>query len=70
MNGVGDLKSILTSDMELQSLEFALLDFGLPLVYIFHYFPFPRFWNGNMYSLPLYVEIMQSAFAILILQRL
>ena len=29
LNGVGDLKSVLTSDMEVQSLEFAYLVFGL-----------------------------------------
>ena len=32
LNGVGDLKSILTSDMEMQSLEFAQLVFSLALV--------------------------------------
>ena len=32
MEGVGDLKSTLTSDMETRSLEFARLIFGLALV--------------------------------------
>ena len=35
LNGVGDLKNILTSDMEMQSLEFAQLVFGLVLVQYF-----------------------------------
>ena len=32
LNVVGDLKSVLTSDMPMQSLEFAQLGFGLALV--------------------------------------
>jgi hypothetical protein len=43
--GVGDLKSILTSGMENQSLEFAQLDFGLALV---QYFLMVMFWNDNV----------------------
>ena len=35
LKGIGDLKSVLTSDMELQSLEFAQLVFGLVLVQYF-----------------------------------
>ena len=35
MKGVGDLKSTLTSDIELQSLELAQLVFGLALVQYF-----------------------------------
>jgi hypothetical protein len=35
IKGLGDLKSALTSDMEVQSLEFAQLDFGLALVHHF-----------------------------------
>ena len=35
MKEVGDLKSALTSDMEMQSLEFAQLVFGLALVQYF-----------------------------------
>ena len=35
LKGVGDLKSTLTSDMEMQSLEFAQLVFGLALVQYF-----------------------------------
>ena len=42
--GVGDLKSALTSDMEMQSLEFAQLVFGLALVqYLLVLLLFPRF---------------------------
>lgn len=33
--GIGDLKSILTSDMEMQSLEFVQLVFGLVVVQYF-----------------------------------
>lgn len=44
MKGVGDLKRVLTSDMELQSLEFAQQVFGLALVqYFLTMFPFPHF---------------------------
>lgn len=37
--------------------EFALLDFGSPLVQYFFSMPLPPtlFWNGNTYSMPLYV---------------
>jgi hypothetical protein len=38
LKGVGDLKSILTSDMEMQSLEFAQLLFGLCFGPIFPHF--------------------------------
>ena len=44
---VGDLKSALTSDMEMLSLEFAHLFFGLGLV---QYFLIMTFWNGNVYT--------------------
>ena len=27
-----------------------------------HYAPFPMFWNGNVYPVPLYVGIISSAF--------
>ena len=47
----GNLKNILTSDIEMQSLEFALMGFS-------HYVPFPPVWNGNSYSVPLYVGCM------------
>jgi hypothetical protein len=44
LKGVGELKNILTSDMEMQSLEFAQLGFGLPLVqYFLTMLPFPHF---------------------------
>ncbi|KAL6050458.1 hypothetical protein STEG23_009585, partial [Scotinomys teguina] len=45
------MKSILTSDMEMQRLEFVLLAFGLALVQYFLIAPFPSFWNGNSISL-------------------
>lgn len=42
--GTGNLKSVLTSDMEMQSLEFAQLVFGLTLVqYFLTMFPFLHF---------------------------
>ena len=50
LKGVGDLKSALTSDMEMQSLEFAQLGFGLALV---QYFLTMMFWNGNVYPVML-----------------
>ena len=43
---IGDLKSTLTSDMEMQSLEFSQLVFGLALV---QYFLTMTFWNGTVY---------------------
>ena len=59
LKGVGDLKSILTSDMEIQSLELAQLVFGLALVQCFLTMsPFFMFWNGHIYSVPLYVGSM------------
>lgn len=39
-------------DMKLENLEFSLLAFSLAVVY---YAPSPPFWNGNIYSVPLYV---------------
>ena len=53
---VGDLKSTLTTDVEMQNLEFALLVFrscfdpASP-----HYAPFLPFWNGNVDPVPLCV---------------
>ena len=41
MKWFGDLRRALTSDMELQSLEFAQLVFGLALVTM-------KFWNGSL----------------------
>ena len=52
MEEVGDLKSIFTLDMEMQSLEFAQLVFGLALV---QYFPNMMFWNDNVYPVLLKV---------------
>ena len=57
MKGVGDLQSAVTSDMEMQSLEFAQLAFGLALVQCF---PTMRFWNGNVY--PVMLEVCDLLF--------
>ena len=48
LEGVEDLKSTLTSDMEMQNLEFALHVFCLAFV---QYFLTMTFWNGNIYSM-------------------
>ena len=57
LNGVRDVESILTSDVEMQSLEFAQLVLGLALVYYFlAVFPSLCLWNGNVYPVPLYVK--------------
>ena len=50
MEGVADLKSALTSDMEVQSLEFAHLVSCLALV---QYFLTMTFWNANVYTVML-----------------
>lgn len=56
LGGVGDGKSALTSDKEMQNLAFALLALGFTLVQCF---PCSTpFENGNVYSVPLYVESM------------
>lgn len=53
---LGDLKSALVSQMEMQNLEFIQLVFGLFFGSVFpHSAPFLLFWNGNVYFLPLYV---------------
>ena len=57
MKEVRDLKNALTSDMEVQSLEFAQLVFYLALV---QYFLTKMFWNGNMY--PLMLEVYDLLF--------
>ena len=63
MKGVGDLKNTLTSDMEMQSLEFALIVLGLALVqYFLTMLPSLCFRMVNIYSVPLYAGSMQSAF--------
>ena len=51
VTGVGDL----TSDMEMQNLEFAQLAFS-PVSP--HCVRFPPLWNCNMYPVPLYVGSM------------
>lgn len=53
---VGDWKSILTSEMELQSLEFAQLVLSVALVQYCYNVHFPAFWNDNGYPLPLFAE--------------
>lgn len=63
MKGAGDLNSALTLDTEIQSLEFTLLVFSLPLVQFFsHYSPFPIFWNGNVCPVPLYFGCILSTY--------
>ena len=60
VKGVGDLKSALTSDMEMQSLEFAQLVFGLALVQYFLSM-LPSLCFGMVmyvYPMPLYVRSM------------
>jgi hypothetical protein len=52
LKGFGDLKCVLTSDMKIQSLEFAQLVFGLSLVQEFFPVLFPTFWNSNVYPVP------------------
>ena len=49
LNGAGDLKWVLTSDMEMQSLEFAqLVVFYYAFVQYFLAMPLPLFLNGNV----------------------
>ena len=57
MKGVGHLKSTLTSDIVIQSLEFAQLVFCLALV---QYFLTMTFWNGNVY--PVMLEVCDLLF--------
>ena len=67
MKGVGDLKRVLTSDVEMQSLEFAQLGFGFCVGPEFpHWAPPSCCCNGNVYPVPLCVENM----LILILQEI
>ena len=46
LKGARNLKNILTSDMETQSLQFAQLIFDLALV---QYFLIMQSWNGKVY---------------------
>lgn len=51
------MQSTLTSDMDLQCLDFAQLVFGLTLVqYSLYCASLPTFWNGKAYPVPAYVE--------------
>ena len=52
MKGLGDLKSALTSDVEVLSLEFAQVVFGPGL---FQYFLIMTFSNSNIHSVMLEV---------------
>ena len=55
LKGVGELRIILTLDLEIQSLEFVQLSFSLGLVQDFiTVFP-PPFWDCHVYSVPLCV---------------
>ena len=68
MTGVGDLQSTLIADTELQSLEFALLGFGLALVQDFlTMLHFPAF-VMVMYILWHSMQAICGRFFILILQ--
>ena len=53
MKGLGDLKSALTSDVEVLSLEFAQVVFGPGL---FQYFLITTFSNSNIHSVMLEVR--------------
>ena len=57
LKGVGDLQSALTSDMEMQGLDFAQLTFGHALV---QYFLNMMFQNSNVY--PLMLEVCDLLF--------
>lgn len=58
MEGVEDLRSTLTSDLEIQS-GVCTIRFQYFFGTIFpHYANFIPFWNGNMYLVPLFDEIM------------
>ena len=57
MKGVGDLKSTLISEVEMQCLEFAQLVCGLASV---QYFLTMTFWNGNVY--PVILEVCDLYF--------
>ena len=59
LTGVGDLKSVLTSDTEMQGLEFAQMVFSLALVqYFLTMLTSPTFWNNDVYYVLLNVESM------------
>lgn len=64
MKGAGDPKITLTSDVQIQNLEFALIVFVL--AWLPHFFnmrlPLPPFWSGDKCSVPLYVGSTWSAF--------
>lgn len=64
MKGIGDLKSAFISDMEMESFEFAQLDFGLNLI---QYFLNMTFWNANVY--PVMLEVCDLCFDFLFYRR-
>jgi hypothetical protein len=66
LEGVGDLKSTLTSDMGLQNLASAQLAFSLALVqHLLRRAPPPPCWNGKVESVPLYAGSTRFAFCFL-----
>lgn len=66
LKGVGDLKSVLTSDMEMQSLEFSQLGFGLALVQYFLTMLPSLCFGMVMYIHISYVGSMWSAFILIV----
>jgi hypothetical protein len=58
LKGFTDLKSVLTSNME---MKFGVCPAGLQSCFVsvlLHYAPFPLFWAGNVYPMTLYVGNM------------
>lgn len=64
LKGAEDLKISLTSGMEIQNLESALLVFSVALVQYFSLFPCPPFRTCGIWSVPLYIKIMTVCFSI------
>lgn len=55
--GMVSLKNLLTSDMENQNLEFALMSFDLDFLFgISSICPFLHFGHGNVYSVALCID--------------
>lgn len=70
LKGVGDIRSTLITNMEMQNLEYANLGFSLVLFqYFLNSVVFIPFWNDNVYCRPFYVGCMGSFFFISILIR-
>lgn len=66
LEGIGNLKSPLTSNMEMQNLEFALQCYCLALVQYFSTMLLPS-WNGSVHSVPCMLKYVTC---LLILQGL